>query len=130
MSNSVANMLNVDVIAGMDTRQRETVVEWYETLRSGKYGQGTGSMRRVDENGKMCYCPLGVLAEIGAKKYPREFEHFPWGDSYMPSFSYYGLLGEFARVLHQGQLAEMNDWEGKTFENIANYIEEKYQKYL
>lgn len=40
--------------------------EWASALRSGKYKQGSCCLRKDD-----LYCPLGVLAELVAKKYPK-----------------------------------------------------------
>ena len=41
--------------------------DWIEALESGKYSLGKDCLRRGN-----CYCPLGVLADIVAKKYPNK----------------------------------------------------------
>jgi hypothetical protein len=44
---------------------------WVEALRSGKYKQGTGQLRRLDEDtGEMTFCCLGVLCNLHAQENP------------------------------------------------------------
>jgi hypothetical protein len=40
--------------------QREHRRQWAEALRSGKYQQGIGRLRRDDD----CFCPLGVACDL------------------------------------------------------------------
>ncbi|NBQ68164.1 MAG: hypothetical protein EBU46_04735, partial [Nitrosomonadaceae bacterium] len=37
---------------------------WLNALRSGKYKQGEGSLRQLDNEGKPQYCCLGVLCDL------------------------------------------------------------------
>lgn len=38
--------------------------KWIKALRSGKYKQATGALKKVDEKGKETYCCLGVLCDV------------------------------------------------------------------
>ena len=81
---------------------------WVDALRSGKYEQGKEILKR---DGK--YCCLGVLCDILC--YDSSSRHTirdQWGES-----AYIGCVT-------QSLLAGMND-DGKTFEEIADYIELK-----
>lgn len=53
--------------------------KWLEALRSGKYEQGEGYLRRgLSENDHGCYCCLGVLYEVtgGAWKFDENLKAF------------------------------------------------------
>lgn len=39
-------------------------IRWTEALRSGKYLQGHGCLKRMDENNRYRHCCLGVLTEL------------------------------------------------------------------
>lgn len=99
--------------------------DWIKALRSGEYQQGTGFLCQL-KNGKETYCCLGVLADI-------EYDGFWEAESKVESAgsnwkiemssTHYGahLIGDH----DVSELINMND-EGKTFEEIASWIE----KYL
>jgi hypothetical protein len=125
-------------------------VEWIAALRSGKYRQGTGGLRRrhsspnaPDTNTYVLgrghsspnapdtdtYCCLGVLGNIlvGTGGYVWEWEARP-GSCY--SFRpvgkhtrYTDLPSGVLRYGIQAQLMQMNDDKGADFPEIANYIE-------
>jgi hypothetical protein len=90
----------------------EFKARWLEALRGGKFLQGKGALRR---NG--LHCCLGVACEIGGRDdispgsiHPTAGEIESWG---LPR----------AEMHH---LANMNDVDGLTFEQIADYIERTF----
>lgn len=44
--------------------ERKLAMKWVKALRSGKYKQGSGRLRDLNNN----YCCLGVLCEVAGKK--------------------------------------------------------------
>jgi hypothetical protein len=111
--------------AKMDT---ELKAKWVEALRSGKYTQGRGALRRNDNT----YCCLGVLADI--------IDHDGWSSSAYDhgvySWVYEGcedtacLSNNLERSLNisaeSGTLMDMNDRTKNrvSFSEIADYIEQ------
>lgn len=117
---------------------------WLTALRSGEYKQGQGALRRefVDTNESL-YCCLGVLCDLYAKSVenspawtsddgaPEHVRRYGGREAYPPYFvvEWAGLDdegGSYAR--NDGgwnSLAELND-NGRTFEEIANVIEQKF----
>lgn len=103
----------------------EIKAKWLEALRSGKYQQTTGVLRRGDS-----YCCLGVLCDLSVEG---SWSTLPEGDCYLfvttkegkPNCSVLpdAVATETKLPLtEQGRLASMND-RGKSFEQIANWIE-------
>lgn len=113
---------------------------WLRALRSRGRRQAEGVLRRRDENGKLSYCCLGVLCDLGKdakKKWTREI----WSpSSYISSGLHYDYDGRPkagyeglppAYVLKRAGLnkktaeilAEAND-NGASFKQIADWIEE------
>ena len=102
----------------------ELKAKWLEALRSGRYDQTTGKLR----NGS-CFCCLGVLCDVFDPTRWEIDDEWSSGDGpdqrhevgVLPSnFRYtYGI----DEVL-QNRLIGLND-AGKTFSEIANYIEAK-----
>lgn len=96
--------------------------KWLEALRSGRYAQGTGSLR-YDE----CFCCLGVLCDVLD---PENWDRMPSGAYALKVHEGQNLLPQhIARVvgldsLQQWELANLND-RRKSFAEIADYIEEK-----
>jgi hypothetical protein len=97
--------------------------KWIAALRSGEYRQAQNGLRTSDG-----YCCLGVLCDIvdpdgwsqtnvGAYRHPLG----TW-DGFLISISALGM----ERIPNQYDLAEKNDSEGWTFEQISDYIE-KYE---
>ena len=94
--------------------------EWIAALRSGKYKQGLLRLRSLDDK----FCCLGVLADAclnadwqkAIDGYDVDcFTHSP-PDSVLDQA---GLS-----PVHAGILMAMNDIQGKTFDEIADWIEE------
>ena len=93
--------------------------KWLEALRSGKYEQTTAQLRNNNK-----FCCLGVLCDIRNKE----------GWDRLGSFRYYNSssgsqipikLREKLGISfdQQHRLFTMNDKEGKSFTEIADYIE-------
>src|ERR1700740_2365093 len=38
--------------------------QWVAALRSGDYKKGIGRLKKIDSENEVCYCSLGVLADI------------------------------------------------------------------
>ena len=100
-------------------------------LRSGKYKQGGGCLRTNDDN----FCCLGVLCDLGKDRQEKWFQRSPNGDFYyghgkdhdgdtahlFPPVSVARKAG--LSISATEKLALQND-SGKTFNEIANWIEE------
>jgi hypothetical protein len=93
---------------------------WVEALRSGRYAQGTGALRKQE-----AFCCLGVLCDVTDRA---NWEAHPsgiyqqivhGGDSLLPEH-----VALASGVPHEAQwaLANMNDM-GRSFAEIADYIE-------
>jgi hypothetical protein len=90
--------------------------KWVKALRSGKFKQGDGQLMQDHGPDDQRYCCLGVLCKITGNANNRDMcQGFPKDDGKTEDFC--GLT-----AVLQSRLAEMND-EGKTFDEIANYIE-------
>lgn len=110
---------------------------WLEALRSGEYVQGKQALRSAEPEGAR-YCCLGVLSEVAAKAGLIERDTAGGGvngghrgykttaDTYysdtMPSVEMNQLFRLNSATA--GALAGMNDSEGKTFLEIADWVEE------
>lgn len=101
---------------------------WVEALRSGKYKQGRHSLREGN-----CYCCLGVLTDLYAKKHNLKWEGRGPGRSQrcflgclatlpMAVVEWAGTASDNPSVADK-QLTTLND-EGVSFEDIADLIEE------
>lgn len=91
----------------------EFKAQWLEALRSGRYPQGRGALRREGY-----YCCLGVLADV--------IDPTEW-DDYSDTWMTDGLHLACVDVLPdevQADLVLMNDTHGLSFQHIANWIEE------
>lgn len=101
---------------------------WVKALRSGKYKQGRGKLRRVEDEVTK-HCCLGVLCELRGVRFDGargglNREELKWG-----GFESKASLITAPDVLW-GQpqtLAELND-AGWSFERIATYIEKNWMK--
>ena len=96
---------------------------WVEALRSGKYEQGRGCLRKGDK-----FCCLGVLCDLNEPSWntrPEISLSIYWHkdeENNLPSdeiMSWAGLLRSDCSVL-----AILNDSGRKSFSDIAEYIEE------
>lgn len=113
--------------------KKKIMQEWVAALRSGTYEQGKGAL---EKDGK--YCCLGVLCDIAAQKgvcLTRTEEYLSSQVSYDSSFGvlpnsvkeWSGIKDEMGRIKNMRSLVNLND-NGKSFEQIANIIEDNYKK--
>jgi hypothetical protein len=84
--------------------------KWVKALRSGKYKQARGRLKNPRTGG---FCCIGVGMLLIDKKYDLVD----------------GITSNAARRLgltddEQSKLVDMNDYDKKTFETIARYIDE------
>ena len=108
--------------------------KWVKALRSGKYKQA----HDVLFNGEG-YCCLGVACIVAGKKFvhkveandyvverTKEYAHLPSSVKKLMKIKY--VTGEFTdKDGGLGSLTDMND-SGKTFEEIADFIENNYER--
>ena len=98
---------------------------WIKALRSGKYEQGKGALRRPALRGNRAaeFCCLGVLCEV--LELPRVYTGYKNPET--KRIHYVGLDPELLDKVgltgkQQALLMHLNDAEGKTFQEIAAYI--------
>lgn len=103
----------------------ENQMKWISALRSGKYKQGKGTLRRGDY-----YCCLGVACEVlgikGKERPSGEWEYASrTGVAPEEVIKALGLYDEDGSPREGGRdfLTRLNDDEGKTFEEIATLLE-------
>lgn len=97
--------------------------KWIEALRSGKYKQGSHSLRRGD-----AYCCLGVLCDVAGEQVAHVYKTYE-GDLY--AFGQFGETAFLPRILREtAQIPTGTAWElvalndaGQSFSEIADYIE-------
>lgn len=116
-----------------DTANREVIDMWLEALRSGTYRQGVGALLTHTPEGEEQYCCLGVLCDL----YDLEVaDQTRWGgeNNYHTKItrnyedeegSLPNSVCEWAGITNpvHDTLADLNDTEGLSFEQIANVIE-------
>lgn len=129
----------------MGILKKKVKKQWVKALRSGKYTQGTGVLRRHLDYGSVRYCCLGVAAELFAKKAGCTVEQvwsardtcFDQCDSYLPESLQRYMFKKSAvdqtnnlanpSVPYLGGrsgLAHLNDYQNLSFNQIADLIEE------
>lgn len=101
--------------------------KWVAALRSGAFVQANTQLKKV-AGGKITYCCLGVLCEladiqlrpIGNDHNNEYYRTWETTDSYLgpKALAAVGLTPD-----EQRHLAKLNDSQGKTFAQIADYIE-------
>lgn len=110
--------------------------QWARALRSGEYEQGQSELCYIDKEGVSRYCCLGVLADIAIDGYwEYDEQDTPEGDhdvSYslhsegMPGTSWdlssYLIKLGLPSPIHS-MLVKLNDEQGDSFSDIANWIE-------
>jgi hypothetical protein len=87
--------------------------KWIAALRSGNYEQADHRLRRV-RHGNVSYCCLGVLLCVSGR-----YRVFGNDEN-----EYYGFINAELGDATRSQLAGMNDYQGRTFAEIADYIEQ------
>ncbi len=106
---------------------KELKRKWLQALRSGRYKQTTGRLRRdCDSNGKYTYCCLGVLCNIINRKgweNKLKFHYKNDSDNYnLPENLVFDLKLDIAKL---EMIIKKNDG-GSTFEEIAKIIEKDF----
>jgi len=110
---------------------------WMTALRSGKFEQTQNVLCEIDEEGNKSYCCLGVLCEVLKKKgfnvklnidKEKQTAEFVCNGKADEGNINSALakrigLGEIEDRDKQEIYSEMNDNEGKSFKQIAQYIE-------
>ena len=135
------DLIHVNDITVRATRMDPSVKQrWVSALRSGSYHQGRNFLRRGND-----YCPLGVLCDLHAQSYSRDWmkgvttqdsapiQVFQYSgfDSVLPEqvVEWSGLDAQDPIVAHDADLTsitKLNDLKGLSFEQIADLIEEQF----
>ena len=110
----------------MTTLDATIKAQWLAALRSGQYKQTTGVLRAKEDDHNPRYCCLGVLCDVlssdawaSDERYGGDSELFGWRQLRSNQISVPGLT-----IQEANRLVKLND-EGKSFAEIADYIEEK-----
>jgi len=121
--------------------KKKIAEQWVRALRSGRYKQGKDCLREHTPDG-LRYCCLGVLCRISklgnftaddyyytgvAVKNDESNQYLPegvqkWAKMYSPEGHTQDEIGT-----NEESLVDLND-SGKTFREIAKYIETNYKK--
>lgn len=116
----------------------DLTTKWIAALRSGEYKQATNGCLRKDD----CHCALGVLCAIvdndnwlPASHYDLGdfFKYKGWVNKYLPETQTHivGIVdknenGQGLSVDFVNEIIYLNDNQGKSFEQIADWIEEHF----
>src|ERR1700722_37506 len=97
--------------------------KWVAALRSGKYGQAQGGLKKGDS-----YCCLGVLCKVASpttrwRAYHGGDRYFFKGEAHMPPQSILDTVGLTRKSAER--LANLND-SNETFKKIATIINKDY----
>ena len=100
--------------------------KWLDALRSGKYKQGTGAFQK----NLGAFCALGVLADLIDNKYWKCFEdddgvYVRWAG--VGQVDDYERLNKYVSPFYVSTIFVDNDRRGKSFSEIADYIEKCVQ---
>lgn len=131
--------------------KKNVMIKWIKALRSGKYKQGTGTLKQYNRKGQAQHCCLGVLCElynqemrknkkktIPEKVYDNDSEfnygytRFDGSRDGLPKSvrdwsGVHGTIGDYRDDKHREEnLADLND-TGKKFKTIADIIEKNWE---
>jgi hypothetical protein len=110
----------------------QKVRDWLDALRSDRYEQGRGTLKKVTREGRTTYCCFGVLCELENPRWVVKSESYGtklwefWlipdglGTHSMPYCDFLDSLG--IGQVQAREWAELND-AGWSFSQIANQIE-------
>jgi hypothetical protein len=113
----------------------EVMKQWTEALRSGNYKQGKRRLRLNDK-----FCCLGVLCDIsglgewkdrrGGFGLEKEPAYYLQSYSTLPDevMEWAGMENQCGLIEGFASLGTLNDLVGYSFEDIANIIEESWEK--
>jgi hypothetical protein len=106
--------------------------KWIDALRSGKYTQGRYALEIVDKQNKVTgNCCLGVLCRVAGIEPVYEVD--AWGQMQALFYGHTETLPEDFQIKlgltnnQQDNLVGLNDDEGYSFLEIADYIEENVE---
>jgi hypothetical protein len=111
--------------------KQEIAKQWCEALRSGKYKQGKGALKRDGS-----FCCLGVLCDIsGISKWNdySALNTYLGRDGILPESvqEWAGMGSQLGELPVAPDLSELNDGNndehGKTFAEIADIIEKNWE---
>lgn len=124
--------------------KKAIAMKWVAALRSGKYKQAPGILRKVNYSGETAgFCCLGVLCNLHAQEHPKiaakeknpswylgENRVLPdkvmaWSGVKDPCGSYEVEKGLGSEAF---SLASLNDSRGWSFMKIADFIEKSYKE--
>lgn len=109
--------------------------KWVKALRSGKYKQGTETLKQYNSNGEAKHCCLGVLCELynnDMKKSKKKTLNITIVDCCLPEKvkEWSGIKSSYGKFYGEedlpAPLADLND-NGKKFKTIADIIEKHYE---
>lgn len=110
--------------------KKEIADQWVAALRRGEYEQGRGQLKNV--YGK--FCALGVLCDVVAPnnwkqmrdgRYACEMDEIDSHSTLLPT-SVLVMTGMHSRS--ETNLAGLNDVAGRSFDEIADYIEQHWEQ--
>jgi hypothetical protein len=112
--------------------KKEVADKWIEALRSGKYEQGHFALKR-DINDNECFCCLGVLCDIsGLSEWREDGSRFGYLNSceLLPFLvqEWSGIKCSSPYLDYSTSLIDMNDSGEYSFEDIAKFIENHWEK--
>lgn len=104
--------------------------QWVDALRSGKFKQGKGALCKVELDGVLTHCCLGVLCELAVEAgvttaiQDRSRRRFDYGTYVLPEVvsEWAGLDRVDPYISETGTAADHND-NGDSFFRIADLID-------
>ena len=107
------------LVGEKNSMNKEIKKEWVKWLKSGAYDQCRLGLCIQKSDGGYGFCCLGVLTNIYHEEHGTGFSHF--GKGYLPDeVSLWAELGTFKQL----ELVHLNDEKRKSFDEIADYIQE------
>jgi hypothetical protein len=105
--------------------------QWLRALRSGKYKQASGALRRrvTPRSGKFGYCCLGVALDVLGGEWTKVHGEYSCQVGRVNNESTVEMNEAVLERIgmtdsEQQVLIRMNDGDGRTFEQIADFVEE------
>ena len=103
---------------------REAIQKWIDALRSGKYKQCKGRLRRGNR-----FCASGVLCDIHAKEFDcmtawKDDRYF--GNDVSIPFTVIDWIEKRGILI---DIITMNDFGGMNFNQIADEIEKRFKRF-
>lgn len=106
--------------------------KWIDAMLSGEYNQTTGTLCRKDENGELCFCPMGLVLHLTntGEWYERNEGYDIQAFRTFGEHSGGGIIDETLRKLigiersQMAQIIHMNDIRRLEWSDIVKYIKE------